>query len=439
MSSAYPPYGGAPTQVCQRCGASLPPNEVYCGNCGYYNAPAQGTVLADGGQPASNTPWGVPPTAYAGGVPPTAYAGGSPSTTYGQNQYGGSSWGQQPAPPVQNDPYAQSPFPQQAGSGNYYGAPAQPMANGNYFGAPSPAQPASSDNYYGASGQQQPYYGAPSAPMMPGSFQAGGMNIPQTPGLNPQMPQRSGMKTGPMIAIGVLVAVLIVGGLGYALLSRHSSNTPTTSTSSATTAASTPTPSAPPKFADSFANNSNGWNLQGDPGHYSVALGNGSLALEDDNNRLLWELIPGGRTFSDFKLNVDATLSKGTQENGYGIYIRGASNQNTELATYYRFELYGDGSFAVFKGTVDANGNSTATKIVDYTDSPAIQKQGGMNHISVVASGPSITLIVNGQTLKTISDSSYTSGSVALFVSNLEGSPPGAQAKFSNLAIYSPN
>ncbi len=75
-------------------------------------------------------------------------------------------------------------------------------------------------------------------------------------------------------------------------------------------------------------------------------------------------------------------------------------------------------------------------KLAGYTYSSAIYLQGKVNHIEIVAHGASMTLIVNGQTLKTITDTSYTSGTIALFVSNLQGSHPGAQATFSNFVIY---
>jgi hypothetical protein len=98
--------------------------------------------------------------------------------------------------------------------------------------------------------------------------------------------------------------------------------------------------------------------------------------------------------------------------------------------------LYGDGSYAIFKGITDASGKSTDTKIVDYTLSSAIQKQGKVNHIIIMAKGAGLSFIVNDQMLQAISDPSYTSGSVALFVSNLSQAKPGATAQFSNLAIY---
>ena len=228
----------------------------------------------------------------------------------------------------------------------------------------------------------------------------------------------------------VVFAFLLLKGAGISL---------STLFSEATTTPSTVTYSVPkvsPLFSDSFLSDAYGWNLQSAPGKYAVRVGDGAMTLEIDKHNLLWELVPGERSYSDFLLTVNAVLSQGDQNNGYGVYIRGASTQATDLATYYRFELYGDGSYAIWKGTLDAGGNSTTTKLVDYTLSAAIHKQGKLNHIMIMAKGAALSLIVNGQLLKAISDHSYTNGSVALFVSNLPQAKPDAQAQFSQFAIY---
>ncbi len=226
----------------------------------------------------------------------------------------------------------------------------------------------------------------------------------------------------------VLFAYLVLHSAGISLSTFFSTATPSVVTY--------PVPKGPPLFSDSFLSDAYGWNLQSSPGNYTVTLGNGALTLEINQHKLLWELLPGERSYSNFILTVNAVLSRGDQNDGLGVYIRGASNQASDLATYYRFELYGDGSYAIFKGTLDTSGHSTSTKIVDYTLSPAIQKQGKLNHIMIIAKGAAMSFIVNDQLLKTISDYSYVSGSVALFVSNLPQAKLGAQAQFSQFAIY---
>ena len=197
-----------------------------------------------------------------------------------------------------------------------------------------------------------------------------------------------------------------------------------------------PVPASHPLFADSFLSDANGWNLQSSPGNYTVTLDQGVLTMEIEQHKLLWELVPGERSYSDFILTVNAVLSQGDQNDGYGVYIRGTANQASDLATYYRFELYGDGSYAIFKGTPGPGGGSTSTLIAGYTLNPAIQPQGKLNRLMIIARGAAMSFIVNGQLLKTISDQSYAGGSVALFVSNLHQAQLGAQIQFSQFAIY---
>ena len=443
MSSNYPPFGSAPMQLCQRCGRPLPPNEVYCSNCGLVNTPTRSnTAFA---QSPSNMSWG--------GTPPP-----SPSGT-GQSR--GQPWVQTPVQPPPNNRFGGFSIPQQA-----FGPPNQSQAGTNGSFA-SPGQQLNSNNMYGAPTQQQPFYHQTTQqpppqgfrPEQPHSFQPGGftqspiMNGYQQPGFAQQQAMgsypsndlaqqaeehKNRPKIGMIITIVVIVLIVFGGSIGgYLYLSKHSS-TATVTTQAIPTTAPTQIPQGKPMFSDPLVNNNMGWDLTGKPGEFSVNIGNGSMVLEDENNKLFSELIPGGRNFSNFFLTADAVLSKGTQNNGYGIYIRGTSNQSFDIATYYRFELYGDGTFAIFKGSVDSTGTSKSSFLVNYSQSAAIQKQGNVNHIAISAKGPTMTFIVNGQTMKIVTDNTYTSGLIAFFVSNLPHTTPGAQATFSHIAIYSP-
>ncbi|HEX9134106.1 MAG TPA: family 16 glycoside hydrolase [Ktedonobacteraceae bacterium] len=388
MSSVYPPFGGPPAQRCLRCGTPLPPNVVTCVNCGTYN--------------------------------PVAQSGGSqPQTAYGGGQYSGPQWGQAPVSSPQNNQWGQPPaFPQN----NAYSAPPPPPPSSlnNFYGMPGQTQQSNFNNYNPAS-QQNAYFSAPAATYE--GYAPAGYN---------QSPQK---KRGPGIGLivgTILLLIILVGGAfaGYAFYKSRNQNSSVTATPT-----SVSTPSLTPLFRDAFADNTTGWDLTSIPGKFSVKVGSGSMILEDDDNKLLWEILPG-KTFTDFRLDVDATLSRGDPNNGYGVYIRGASSQDSDLGTYYRFELYGDGTYAIFKGSLDTTGHTQSNMVQSYTQHNAIAKAGNVNHITIVAKGPTMTLMVNGQTVYTYTDVNYKSGSVALFVSNLPKLTPGAQATFARLAVF---
>jgi len=366
---------------------------------------------------------------------------------------------QSPAQPASNSSSNGFSVPQQA-----FGPPNQFQAGTNIpsgtFG-----QQSSPNNFYGPPVQQPQFYAQPSQQPTAGGFHPGNLNnfqqsgFTQAPPMNSynqpgyaQFPgassypsnnftqQAEEQKRNPKIAMIITIAVIllvVVGGSigGYLYVKK---NAATTTIQVPTTLAPTSVPRGKPLFSDTLTNNNSGWDLTSKPGEFSVKIGNGSMVLEDDNNKLFSELIPGGRNFSNFFFTADAILSKGSQNNGYGIYIRGASNQSFDIATYYRFELYGDGTFAIFKGSVDGTGTSTSSFLVNYLQSTAIQKQGKINHIAISTQGPTMTFSVNGQVLKTVTDNTYSSGSIAFFVSNLPHTTPGAQAIFSNISVYPP-
>jgi len=411
MSSMYPPYGGPAAQRCLRCGTPLPPNVVNCMNCGTYNPVVQPGGSAEQGQP----PWG-----------------GSPAqTSFSSGQNSGLQWEQAPVSPFQNNQWRQpSALPQN----NTFDTPDTPQpvsSSSNFYNMPglNMGQQSNFNNYY-AGPQQNAYFSSSSATYE--GYSSGTLNGYSPVGYDRPPQKKGGPKVGLIIGIVLLVLVLIGGAFaGFFYLNSHKQNSTVTNATPTVIV----TPSVTPLFSDLFANNNTGWDLTSNPGKFSVKVGGGSMALEDDDNKLLWEILPG-KSFTDFRLDVNAALSKGDPNNGYGVFIRGASSQASDIGTYYRFEFYGDGSYAIFKGLVDANGNSQSSKVQGYTANDAIAKAGKVNHITIIAKGTSMTLMVNGQALYTYKDDNYKSGSVALFVSNLPSLPHGAQATFTNLAIF---
>ena len=394
MSSVFPPFGGLPAQRCLRCSTPLPSGTVTCTNCGTYNPVVYPGTLTDQRQ----VQWaGMQSQSPLNGIQYSGIPVVQPTVPPSQfNQWG------QPSSLPQNTTFGASNVPQSfASSKNYYPMPGQsPQSNFN--------------NFYVAP-QQNAFY--------PSSMSTYGGYV--------QSPQKRGSRVGFIVGI-VLLVMLIVGGTltGYYYYRHHIQN----SASSNNKPSVVVTPTAIPLFSDTFNSNNMGWDLTSNPGKFSVKVGGGSLVLEDDQNKLLWELVPG-KIFTDFRLDVNATLTKGDSNNGYGVFIR-ASSQGTDLGTYYRFELYGDGTYAIFKGYLDATGTTQSMIVREYTAHPAIAKVGHVSHLTIVAKGSAMSLIVNGQPVYTYTDDNYKGGSIALFVSNLPKLTPGAQATFTNLAIF---
>jgi subtilase family serine protease len=133
---------------------------------------------------------------------------------YGQNPQNPQN-PQQPRPP--QNPYGQQPPPP-----NPYGQ--QPPPPPNPYGRPAqqPPQPPPPQNPYGG---QPPYGGGPGGPGGPGG--SGGPGIPGGQGGGGfgggSNGGGSGRSKGPFIAIGVVLALLVTGGVVYAASGKHKS------------------------------------------------------------------------------------------------------------------------------------------------------------------------------------------------------------------------
>lgn len=282
------------------------------------------------------------------------------------------------------------------------------------------------NNFFAAT-QQQNY----------GSTQLGSMNGPVQRRYQDDDDEDEGPKRprAAMVTLIVILLVALVGGgvafAGYKLFRPNASTV-----NSAVTPVAVSTPTGSPVFSDSFQAVSLNWDAT-PHANTKLTISNGKMILEADAHSLLFPELLLGKTFADFRLDVDAALAKGDDmANGYGIYIRASSTQDNSLGLYYRFEIYGDGSFWIYKGTADANGNSVSTAIKQSPPNNAVYTNGTLNHLTIIAKGSQLSFMINGTTVSTFTDTSYKSGSIALFVSNVTDSKTTAQVTFEHFAIF---
>lgn len=452
MSSMYPSFGGAPARPCMRCGTPLTINETQCSRCGMFNPLPQGQSgnLQQGAQGGPSGPlWGgqgpqgsqyqqAGNGAWSGNQDASASAWGSRGQAGGgwqQNNLFGGQDATPPPQPLQNNLFGSGFAGQNQSPLSNFQQNANQSALNNSFGGSNFQQNAErpSLNSFMQATRQNGYGGAsPLAPNRPAWARRPGDDDDD----DDRGKGKNRASAGVVIVIIVLLVVLLGGG-GYGGYYFYKHRNDGATSAPTATGPAIVTPSTTPLFSDTFKNNSKGWDTNPPTGARVTLNGDGQLLLESDNNKLFPEFVPGGKTYNDLEVDVDAGLTGGDAGNGYGVYIRTAQVGSNVLGLYYRFEVYGNGIFYIYKGSVDNTGTAAANSLKNSLNpSNAIAQVGKMNHLKIIAKGQTLTFEINGTVVSTFTDPSYKSGNVALFVSQVKGATSNAQATFKNLAIF---
>jgi hypothetical protein len=158
---------------------------------------------------------------------------------------------------------------------------------------------------------------------------------------------------------------------------------------------------------ESFAPGAMGpWALEGDEmGSSSVV--DEALVLEVSSPDTMQYSALRQPTFQDFIAVVEATLLDGESNSTFGMLVRMQGPSE-----FYRFELTGDGRYMIERRNEDG---SWTRYLDEWQSSPAIVPgPNGLNTLRVEARGSRLKFSVNGETLKTIEDSLYSAGRIAL-------------------------
>lgn len=134
--------------------------------------------------------------------------------------------------------------------------------------------------------------------------------------------------------------------------------------------------------------------------------------------------------FTDFSLEVDATLFEGAANGSYGVLFR-----MQESGGFYRFAVTGEGLYILERRNADGNW-IRLTK--GWQPSPAIhQGVNQLNRLKVVASSSNILLFVNGQSLGQFTDTQgYIQGQIGLSAGTF--AQPNLTITFDNVTIRKP-
>lgn len=182
-------------------------------------------------------------------------------------------------------------------------------------------------------------------------------------------------------------------------------------------------------YADGFVPGETGnWVIEGDNAGQTAVIDEQLVIELDDNHIMQFTTLPDHQ-FDNFILEVDARLLQGDQGSSYGVLFR-----MQDTTHFYRFDITGDGLFVVER----RDGESGWTRLVnDWTEAPAInQGLNSTNRLKVEALGQTVTLYVNDIQVHQFTDTTYSSGTIALDAGTFV--QPQAQVAFDNLVVRRP-
>jgi hypothetical protein len=179
-------------------------------------------------------------------------------------------------------------------------------------------------------------------------------------------------------------------------------------------------------FQDGFGNPNSGWE-DADYERGSVGYENGVYSVVSfGNGSVMWGV--ADQFLTDLIIEVDATqISAGPEnDNEYGV----ACHVQPDGDGHY-LSISGDGYYAIW-----LNQGTDWMPLVDWTPSDAIRRGNATNHLRAVCDGPALTLIVNGQHLVTVEDTTFADGDIALAAASYEDT--ATKIIFDDVVVYAP-
>lgn len=179
-------------------------------------------------------------------------------------------------------------------------------------------------------------------------------------------------------------------------------------------------------FQDDFSNTSSGWDrVRVDDGMTDYY--NGAYRIQvNTTDTDVWA--NPGLSFTDVRVEVDATKIGGPDDNDFGVICRYKDENN-----FYFGIISSDGYYGIVK-VKDGSQNLLGMSELPYSD--AIKQGATTNRIRLDCVGSTLTLYANGTLLTSQSDSEFTSGDVGLLAGTY--STPGTDITFDNFQVLKP-
>jgi hypothetical protein len=169
-----------------------------------------------------------------------------------------------------------------------------------------------------------------------------------------------------------------------------------------------------------------GWHLSADA-VADVTVTEGALVVHVfEPGQVAWAT--SERSWGDLHMSVEATHVSGPHDNEYGVLIR-MSQGSSESDTFYAFSISGDGYARIAR----YGGGAWTVLGSDWTPSPAIHQGEATNLLEVMAKGPALEFLVNGQPVLQTEDTALKTGNIGVYAGAFaEG---GVVVAFDNLQV----
>src|SRR6266702_4785007 len=252
--------------------------------------------------------------------------------------------------------------------------------------------------------------------------------------------RRRGLSTG-MVILFIVLVLLIIGGSGLILYTAviqpnqlHTQATATAQANVTGTAQATATAlqtlfsqatSGTPVLNDPLSQqDANSWEVDDKTGGGGCAFTDGKYHASMPQAGFFASCYAQNSNFSNFAFQVQMTILKGDRG---GIIFR----SDSAATKFYllRFDQNGAYNFFVYSG----NSGSNAKNLLEGSAPSFHTGAKQANQIAVVARGSNIYMYVNQQYLTSLTDSTYSSGSIAVFAEDHTNS---TEVAFSNAQVW---
>ena len=179
-------------------------------------------------------------------------------------------------------------------------------------------------------------------------------------------------------------------------------------------------------FQDDFSDTGSGWDSTTTDSALTDYASGAYRIWVNDTNSDYWA--NPGLSFTDVRIEVEATKVGGPDDNDLGVICRYQDTEN------FYFALVSSDGFAGIGKT--KAGQQTLLTGDNLSPTDAINKGNSKNTIRLDCLGSSLSLLVNGTQVITATDSDFAKGDVGLMAGTYD--TPGTDIQFDNFVVRTP-